>query len=70
MKTVAAIIVAILICCWPATSGIESYRHDPVCPEDNCALMYNHTEFCVGMNCRTVIYYKCCCCGTLWGIYQ
>jgi hypothetical protein len=48
-----------------------NYGETYICPDDNCRLIWTgETNFCVGINCRTVKIYQCGCCGKKWGIYQ
>jgi hypothetical protein len=43
----------------------------PACPDDGCCMYYTgKDDWCVGIRCRHVKYYKCGCCGKLWGVYQ
>jgi hypothetical protein len=40
------------------------------CPEDGCTLFYTgKDDFCVGMGCKHVQYYKCSCCAKIWRVY-
>lgn len=45
----------------------ESYK----CPDDGGYLYYTgRDEWCVGINCSHVKYYKCSVCNRVWGIYM
>jgi hypothetical protein len=49
-----------------ASAWGENYN----CPDDSCNLIWTgKTEFCVGINCRTVKIYRCGCCSKLWRVY-
>jgi hypothetical protein len=48
-----------------------SYSESYLCPDDSCELTWTgRTDFCVGINCRTVKIYRCGCCAKEWRVYQ
>ena len=58
--------VVLLLASFVRSDNYGSYT----CPEDGCYLNWERTEFCQGMNCRTVKIYKCPCCNKYWKVYQ
>jgi hypothetical protein len=65
IRFIMAILLFVILCV-PVIPFGESYS----CPDDNCPLIYTGvTNFCVGVNCRTVKIYQCGCCNKLFEVY-
>jgi hypothetical protein len=64
MKKLILFIFAIVIM---ATSLLAAWYE---CPDDGCSLVYTgKDDYCVGINCRHIAYYRCGCCNKIWKIY-
>lgn len=65
MKLIRAILIGLVLIGTAISFG--GYK----CPECDCSLIWTgRTDFCVGIQCRTVKYYRCACCNKIWKVYE
>jgi len=67
-KIVACLLLLIMSETYNSSAAITETQY--TCPEDNCPLIHTGDDWCVGINCVHVAYYRCGCCGKIFQIYE